>query len=202
MKSAVFVVAVSLLGSCGKAADKQPTEGSAAVGASEPKPTDTKVHFDFRVDGKTYSIAANDISSSYNDSGKTPTFKIFAGADGAPGVTLTVNKPMTGPSSTPSGSAAIEEEISQGSVSLQNFPEKNYTTNSFNTTYPEMSVPVPDAVVITEITADGKDAKLITGTFKAHTYASHSKDNKDPNDIDHDVAGSFRIRHEMTSARF
>lgn len=54
---------------------------------------------------------------------------------------------MTKPSTTPSGSPDPKMNISQGSASLQNYPEKNYTSNSFNGTYPDKSPVITDAIV-------------------------------------------------------
>ncbi len=179
---------------------KGKTEAGATTAAAETSAvTSGDLYFDYTVDGKEMHIAPGDISSNFNNTGGHPVFKIFAGADGATGVMLVVPKDMKGPSSTPSGSTSYDEQITQGSVSLQNFPEKNYTTNSFNTTYPEMSRPVADAVVISSVAADGKDAAIITGTFSAKTFGSHSKNNTDAKDTDHTVTGKFRIRHEFTS---
>ena len=138
-------------------------------------------------------------ASTYRPNGDHNELKVFAGKQGATGVSLVVPGPMTGPSTTPNGSPIVESGISQGSVSLHEFPEKGYTTNSFNATYPEMAVVVPNAVVITAIDADGKDAKIVTGTFEAKTFGSHSKGTPDPKDTDHQVKGRFRIRHEFNS---
>lgn len=168
----------------------------ATVAATAPK---GELYFNFAADGKAYEIAADDVSSTFNNFNGHPAFKIYAGADGEKGVLLTIPKDMKGPSSTPNGSKDFNDNITQGSVSLIDYPEKGYTTNSFNTVYPEMSQIIPDAVVITSIEEDGKDAKIITGTFNAKTYGSHSKNNTDTKDIDHDVKGKFRIRHVFNS---
>lgn len=159
----------------------------------------TDYYFDFTADGKEFQIAADDVSATLSNVNGHPAFKIFAGADDKTGIMLTIPKNMKSPSSTPSGSANLDESISQGSVSLLNYPQKNYTTNSFNTVYPEMSKPVADAVVITSIEADGKDAKIITGTFNVKTFGTHSNNNTDAKDTDHTVKGKFRIRHEFHS---
>lgn len=193
------MVVLLLVGCSSKA---EPTKGaagsgSAAAGAASAPAADC--YFDFTVDGTAFRVDAGDVSSTYRSVGDHAELKIFAGKSGATGISLVAIGPMTGPSSTPNGSPVIESGLSQGSVSLHEFPEKGYTTNSFNATYPEMAVVVPDAVVITSIDADGKDAKIITGTFSAKTYGTHSKGTPDPKDTDHVVKGKFRIRHEFNS---
>lgn len=174
-------------------------ESKSTTPAGDEKKTENSgaLYFDYTVDGKDMQIAAEDISASYYVTGNKKVFKIFAGKDGATSVMLVIPHDMTQPSSTPNGSKDYEQDITQGSVSLQNYPEKNYTTNSFNTTYDEMSVVVPDAVVITSSEKEGKTARIISGTFNATTYGE--KDGKDPKDSNHKVSGKFRIRHEFSS---
>lgn len=194
-----LAVVVAIASCSSKAAEPSKGTGSAApTGGTVSTPTGA-LAFEFTVDGKPFRVDAADISSTFRAVGDHAEFKVFAGAQGAPGIALTVPGPMTGPSSTPSGAPAVESGISQGSVSLQEYPEKGYTTNSFNATYPEMAVVAPDAVVITSIVADGADARIVTGTFSARTFGSHSAGTPDPKDTDHVVKGSFRIRHEFTS---
>ncbi|MEJ7601559.1 MAG: hypothetical protein WKG01_26890 [Kofleriaceae bacterium] len=194
------VLLLAVLGCSSKSAE--PDKGSGI--ATRPTAGTTKApagdrYFEFTVDGKPYTIEPGDVSSTFRSVGDHAEFKVFAGKDGATGISLVVTSPMTGPSSTPNGSTVVESGLSQGSVSLHQFPEKGYTTNSFNATYPEMAVVVPDAVVITSIDADGKDAKVVTGTFETKTYGTHSKGTPDPKDTDHVVKGKFRIRHEFSS---
>ena len=107
-------------------------------------------YFTFTIDGKEINIKSDNVSSTYNTALSKPTFKIFAGKDGEITVMLTTTADMTKPSSTPSGSANFDEQITQGSVSLQNYPEKNYVFNSFDTGSPATSTPIPNAFVITK----------------------------------------------------
>lgn len=196
-----IAVVLAAVGCSTKSAEPSKGSGSAAGGAAASA---GDRYFSFTVDGKPFSVDAGDVSSTFRAVGGHAEFKVFAGKDGATGISLVVNAPMTGPSTTPNGSPVIESGISQGSLSLHEFPDKGYTTNSFNATYPEMSVVVPDAVVITSVVADGDKAKIVTGTFDTKTYGSHSK-GTDPKDTDHVVKGKFRIRHEfnsMTGDRF
>lgn len=186
---------LAVVGCSSKSAEQTKGSGSAPGAAATPA---GDRYFTFTVDGKSFSVDPGDVSSTFRSVGGHGEFKVFAGKEDAPGISLYVISPMTGPSSTPNGSPVVESGISQGSLSLHEFPAKGYTTNSFNATYPEMSVVVPDAVVITSIVADGDKAKIVTGTFDTKTYGSHSK-GTDPNDADHVVKGKFRIRHEFSS---
>lgn len=158
-------------------------------------------YFNFTVDGKEMNFTPADVSSSYNTALKKPTFKIFAGSGyGEIALTLTTTSDMTKPSSTPSGSTDFDEQITQGSVSLQNYPEKNYVFNSFDTGAAGTSTPVPDAIVITksERVADGR---IITGTFNAKVFGGDNKKN-DPNIKDRVIKGKFRVKHIFTDAKF
>ncbi|MCP9752774.1 hypothetical protein [Ferruginibacter sp. HRS2-29] len=188
-----FAVVASLISCSGN--DKKTTDPAGATTSGERSSGD--LYFDYTVDGKPMQIAAADISASYYVTGDKKVFKIFAGKEGEPNVLLVIPHDMTQPSSTPNGSKDYDQQITQGSVSLQNYPEKNYTTNSFNTTYDEMSVVIPDAVVIISSEKEADKARIITGTFNATTYGE--KDSKDPKNTNHKVSGKFRIRHEFSS---
>ena len=157
-------------------------------------------YFIFTVDGKEITIKPDDVSTSYNNALKKPTFKILAGNYGEISVVLTTTADMTKPSSTPSGSTNFDEEITQGSVSLQNYPEKNYVFNSFDTGDAATSIPVPNAFVITksERVADGR---IFTGTFNVKVFGGDNKMN-DPNIKDRNVKGKFRIKHTFSDVKF
>jgi hypothetical protein len=187
---AAYCIAIIGVLSCNN--DKKST---ATTETASSKSND--LYFNYSVDGKEMNIAPEDITSSYYVTGNKKVFKIFAGKDGSPTVLLTIPHDMTEPSSTPNGSKDFDQEITQGSVSLQNYPEKNYTTNSFNTTYDELSVVVPDAVVVLSTEKEGNVARIISGTFNAITYGE--KDGKDPKGGNHKVTGKFKIRHEFSS---
>ena len=157
-------------------------------------------YFTFTVDGKEINIKPDDVSTSYNNALKKPTFKILAGNYGEISVVLTTTADMTKISSTPSGSADYDEQITQGSVSLQNYPEKNYVFNSFNTGDAATSIPVPNAFVITknEKVADGR---IFTGTFEVKVFGGDNKKN-DPNIKDRIVKGKFRVKHTFSDVKF
>ena len=157
-------------------------------------------YFTFTVDGKEINIKPDDVSTSYNNALKKPTFKILAGNYGEISVVLTTTADMTKASSTPSGSTDYDEQITQGSISLQNYPEKNYVFNSFDTGSVATSTPVSNAFVITknEKVADGR---IFTGTFEVKVFGGDNKKN-DPNIKDRVVKGKFRVKHTFSDVKF
>ena len=157
-------------------------------------------YFTFTIDGEEISIKPDDVSTSYNTALPKSTFKIMAGNYGEISVVLTTTADMTKPSSTPSGSTNYDEQITQGSVSLQNYPEKNYVFNSFNTGSPATSTPVLNAFVITK-TERVSDGRIITGTFNVKVFGGDNKQN-DPNIKDRMVVGKFRVKHSFSDVKF
>ncbi len=157
-------------------------------------------YFTFTIDGKEINIKPDDVSTSYNNALKKPTFKILAGNYGEISVVLTTTADMTKPSSTPSGSTNYDEQITQGSVSLQNYPEKNYVFNSFDTGSPATSIPVRNAFVITK-TERVSDGRIITGTFNVKVFGGDNKKN-DPNIKDRMVVGKFKVKHTFSEVKF
>ena len=157
-------------------------------------------YFTFTIDGKEMNIKPDDVSTSYNTALPKPTFKILAGNYGEISVVLTTTADMTKPSSTPSGSTNYDEQITQGSVSLQNYPEKNYVFNSFDTGSPATSTPVPNDFVITK-TEKVSDGRIITGTFDVKVFGGDNSKN-DPNIKDRIIKGKFRVKHTFTDVKF
>ncbi len=162
-------------------------------------------YFDFSIDGKQFSINEEDILTTYNEIPKgkevfKKVFKIMAGNYGETSLVLTIPNDMTKPSSTPSGSANLDDEISQGSVSLQGYPEKGYTFNNFEMTYPERAIVVPDAIIVTS-TERVSDGRIITGTFKTKVFGGDNSKN-DPNIKDRIIAGKFRVKHTFRDIKF
>lgn len=155
-------------------------------------------YFNFEVDGKSFSIKDENISSTYHDFNDHTEFKIFAGADGAPSLTLTITAPMNGPSTTPSGAEQPGNPISQGSVSLQNYPVKGETNNSYDFMDSNKSAPIADAIKITAIEPEGKEASFITGTIATTTVASAN----DPLKKTYRITGKFKIKHQFSGDRF
>jgi hypothetical protein len=157
-------------------------------------------YFTFTIDGKEISIKPDDVSTSYNTALPKPTFKIMAGNYGEISVVLTTTADMTKPSSTPSGSTNYDEQITQGSVSLQNYPEKNYVFNSFDKGSTATSTPIPNALVITK-TEKVSDGRIITGTFNVKVFGGDNKKN-DPNIKDRILVGKFRLKHTFSDVKF
>jgi hypothetical protein len=158
------------------------------------------LYFTFTIDGKEVSIPSEEVSTSYNTALKKPVFKIFAGEYGKINLMLATTEDVTKPSSTPSGSTNFDDEIKQGSVSLQNYPEKNYTSNSFNTNFPQSSVPIPDAIVITESKRYGDTHRIITGKINVKVFGGDATN--DPKVSDHVIVGKFRVKHEFRDLKF
>ncbi len=160
-----------------------------------------ELYFTFTIDGKeVVNIPSEEISTSYNVALKKPVFKVFAGEYGKINLLLATTEDVTKPSSTPSGSKNFDDEITQGSVSLQNYPEKNYTSNSFNTNFPESSIPVPDAIVITESKRFSDTHRIITGKINVKVFGGDATN--DPKVNDHIIVGKFRVKHEFSDVKF
>jgi hypothetical protein len=67
--------------------------------AGEVNPSDGDLYFTFTINGKNFSIANEEITTSYNDALKKPVFKILAGEYQKLSVVLTTTADMTKPSS-------------------------------------------------------------------------------------------------------
>jgi hypothetical protein len=176
------------------------TEKSTNTSETKEEVSQDDFYFVFTIDGKEINIKPDDVSTSYNASLPKPTFKIMAGNYGEISVVLTTTADMTKPSSTPSGSTNYDEQITQGSVSLQNYPEKNYVFNSFDKGSPATSTPVSNAFVITK-TEKVSDGRIITGTFNVKVFGGDNSKN-DPNIKDRMVIGKFRLKHTFSDSKF
>ncbi len=194
MKFTLYLLsAFILLGICSCAGSGERKDGTTAT-AAESK---DGYYFTYTIDGKKTEVPQDAISASLNTSGAIPIFKIFAGNYGETSIVLTIPNGVAAPSVTPSGSADKTLDILQGSVSLQSYPEKGYTTNSFDYIYPDKTPVKNDAITITASEPEGDKARIITGKFSATTYGDFS--GTDPKSTNHVVEGSFRIRHEFSS---
>jgi hypothetical protein len=193
--SALFILATIF--SCNSSSKNTSQNKEKATDNSSQK---QEFYFEFTIDGKAYSIPVEEVSTTYNDALKKPVFKIMAGEYGKINVLLATTESVTGPSSTPSGSENFDDEIKQGSVSLQNFPEKNYTSNSYNMGTPASMVITPNAITITKSTRYGDTHRVIEGTFNTKVYGGEA--GTDKNVADRHLAGSFRLKHEFTSVKF
>ncbi len=190
MRKSILFVGMLVMGllSCNNTASKSESQASNAT------PIADKFYFEFVVDGKTITINPSDITTSYHVTSKDTVFKILAGAYQAVTLVLTIPHDMSKPSSTPSGSSNYDLQITQGSVSLQNYPEKNLTFNSFDTGDPTTAIEVPDALVILSSEKVGKEYRIITGTIRVKLFGGDNKSN-DPAIRDRDITGKFRIQH-------
>ncbi|MGL4631006.1 MAG: hypothetical protein ACRCVT_07350 [Leadbetterella sp.] len=161
---------------------------------------DEKFYFTITIDGKEeVNFPPNEVTTSYTIINK-PVFKVFAGEYSKINLMLTTAQDVSKACSTPSGSTNLDDEITQGSVSLQNYPEKGYTSNSFAVNFPEASTPIPNAIVITESKRFGDSHRIITGTINVKVFGGD--DRNDPKVKDHTIAGKFRIKHEFKGVVF
>ena len=175
------------------------TTGSALKTSDEEKLSflgKQSFYFDYILDGKEMHVNADEIVSTYYPD-KNKTFTVYAGKDDSVLVLLTVGRDIRKPSVTPSGSANPKMNIPMGSVSLQDYPEKNNESHSYNSTSPEGTPVIADAIVITGSQKEGDTARIITGSFHAKTYRG-SKETGDEY-TEHVIKGKFRIRHEFHS---
>lgn len=190
-----FFILISIF-SCNSSAHK--SDEKATETASES--TGDDFYFSFTIDGKLVNIPAEEVSTTYNTALKKPVFKIMAGEYGKINLLLATTESVTGPSTTPSGSTNFEDEIKQGSVSLQNYPVKNYTSNSYNMGTPNSMIISPNAITITKSTRVGDKYRIIEGTFNAKVFGGEA--GSDKNVSDHLVVGKFRLKHEFSDVKF
>jgi hypothetical protein len=193
--SAIFLL--SAIFSCNSTTKNGNTTSENNIDDSAQK---QEFYFTFNIDGKDYSIPAEEVSTSYNNALKKPVFKIIAGEFGEINVLLATTESVVGPSSTPSGSVNFEDEIKQGSVSLQNFPVKNYTSNSYNMSTPNSMVITPNAITITKSTRFKDEYRIIEGTFNTTVFGGEA--GTDKNVADHKISGKFRLKHEFSGVKF
>lgn len=170
--------------------------GIILLGACTNSPKNTKTtggsdtYFEFSVDGKTFTVSDDDVTTSYNKFGNKTEFKIFAGEN--PSLTLTIPNDMSKPSSTASG-GAVGTAIAQGSVSLQNYPDASHTFNSFDYMANPPQTPVADAIVITASELIGTEGRLISGTINVTTVPD--SDNNAPANKPYKIVGKFKVKH-------
>ncbi len=196
-KILVVLFAATTLFACNNTTSDKTTDSKTTNSETSGLANTGDLYFDYTLDGKEMHVDAADIMSTYRANNTDTVFNIHAGKEDGTTLLLTVPHDMTKPSTTPSGSPDYKMNITQGSASLQNYPEKNYTSNSFNSTYPEKSPVIPDAIVITSTEKQGEEARIITGTFNIKTYGENKE--MDPKQTDHVIKGKFRIKHEFSS---
>ena len=151
--------------------------------------------FEFTVDGKAFTVDKEDVLTSYNEFGKLKEFKIFAGKDGATTLAITIPNDMSMPSSTPSGVDEAGNTISQGSVSLQGYPEKGDTHNNYDFMANPPLPAVADAVVVSSSEKIGEEGRLISGTINTKTVP-------DASGKQYSITGKFRVKHTFSGLKF
>jgi hypothetical protein len=152
-------------------------------------------YFNYSIDGTNYKVAEDDILTTYNEFSATQKeFKIFAGKDQERSLVLTIISDMSKPSTTPNGSAEPGNALSHGSVSLQNFPEKGFTFNSYDFLLNPKPAVIPNAITITKSEAFEDNGRIITGTIDAIVRGGENKQN-DPKIKDYTIKGNFRVKH-------
>lgn len=159
--------------------------------------SDTNNYFEFSVDGKNFTVNQQDVLTTYNEFGSIKEFKIFAGKEGEPSLTLTIPNDMSKASSTPSGSSEAGNNISQGSVSLQGYPQKADVFNNFDFMANPPLQPVADAIVITNSEKIGEEGRRITGTINTKTVADASSAGKQ-----YTITGKFKVEHKFNGLKF
>ncbi len=161
-----------------------------------------ELYFDYSIDGKEISLDTTDILTSYNEFSTTDReFKLFAGKDEGPSLVLTLTADMSKPSHTDNGSSEAGNKISQGSVSLQNYPSKGLTFNSYDFLLNPKPIVIPDAIVITNSEKVGETARILTGTINVIVRGGENKEN-DPSIKDYVIKGKFCIKHEFKGLKF
>ncbi len=160
-----------------------------------------EIYFDFSIDGKEFHLTEADILTSYNEFGADKEFKIFAGKDGGPNLVLNLVSDMSKPSNTPNGTPQSSDKLGQGSVSLQNYPTKGLTFNSYDYLLNPKPQVIPDAIVITNSEKVGDKGRIITGTINVIVRGGENKQNE-PAIKDYVIKGKFKIMHEFKGLPF
>lgn len=161
-----------------------------------------ELYFNYSIDGKEISLDSNDILTTYNEfSASDREFKIFAGKEAGPNLLLTLVADMSKPSSTANGSPNAGDKLGQGSVSLQNYPTKGLTFNSYDFLLNPKPAVIPDAIVITSSEKIGEIGRIISGTINVTVRGGENKQN-DPAIKDYVIKGKFRIKHEFKGLQF
>ena len=153
------------------------------------------LYFNYSIDGKNFKVGEDDILTTYNEfSPSQKEFKIFAGKDHERSLVLTIISDMSKPSTTPNGSHEPGNTLSQGSVSLQNYPEKGLTFNSYDFLLNPKPMIIPNAITITKSEAFEDKGRIITGSINVIVRGGENKQN-DPKIKDYVIKGNFRVKH-------
>lgn len=196
--SVVVLLSLCILFGCNSknAADSDNSTNQSANAAQEG------LYFEYSIDGKEFSLDTTDILTSYNEFSATDReFKVFAGKESGPNLVLTLTADLSKPSSTANGAAEAGDKLSQGSVSLQNYPSKGFTFNSYDYLLNPKPTVIPDAIVVTKSEKVGEVARILTGTINVIVRGGENKQN-DPAIKDYVIKGKFRIKHEFKGLKF
>ncbi len=189
MTKILFLSAFVLLAACGKN-DQQTTDATTSA-ASETVNSDAEF-FAFELDGKPMQIAPADISSSFYPSGE---LKIYAGADRAMSVILTIPEIEKCPCSVPAGALDAASPIGQGSISLQSYPHPHNGLNSWYVG--QAGVPSESAIEITAIGPVQNGGRMISGRFNVLILKTESNGDG-PENKDYQISGGrFQIKHDV-----
>lgn len=189
-KTGLMLIAVTLLVVACK--DKS-TSGENSKTTVEDKAESGDEYFTYTAEGKNFSVAPEDISTSYRNTDSS--FRIFAGKDQETSLTLTIPNIFQCPCSVASGSLVPGDDLSQGSVSFQHYPAKGYTFNNYYIGEDVRSQPVADAIKITSVGSEKDGYRYITGEINTTVLKSRNE-STDPADKDYKITGKFRIRHD------
>lgn len=181
--------AIAMLG-CGNSTTSTSATGAAAT---SDRATPGGEYFTFNLDGKPMSVPAEDVSTSYYETDST--FKVFAGKDQEMSIVLTVPKVDICPCTIPAGSAEPGHILTQGSVSLLNYPQRPLGFNSWYLTMHD--APPADAIRITDLGAPKDGYRYVAGTFKARVLKTETNGDS-PDNRDHEITdGKFRVKHDL-----
>ena len=196
MKPLILLPALVLaLCACGAA----PPEGAAApdgnaraVAAATPD-TSADTYFSYVIDGERYDVAEDDVLTSVWPDG---TFKVYAGADRARSIALTIPDIANCPCSVPAGSIVPSDMLAQGSVSLQNHPAPGHGLNNWY--MGQSGTPPSAAITVTDIGAVQQRTRYVTGTFSTTVLKTESNGDG-PENRDYVITdGRFRVRHTVS----
>ena len=186
----IFCLCIAvLLSSC---QDSTSGNDGASVGATGNSTSivssDSDAYFRFAIDGKAMQIPISDIITPAKYDG---SFQVFAGPDRQMSIVLTVPNIAQCPCVVPAGSNDTSSTISQGSVSLQHFPNPG---NGLNNWYSGLDgVPPARAVEITKIEKQSDGSRWVTGLFSTTVLKTQSNGDG-PENHDYVISdGQFRL---------
>lgn len=197
----IATACVLALSACGKKDEATPPAPTTASTTPPPAATplaaaSTDTYFSFVVDGRKIEIAADDVTTSYQDA--DGSFKVFAGPDRKTSITLTVPNAKQCPCVVPAGSTEPASVINQGSVSLQHYPNPG---NGLNNWYlGRAGTPPASAISITDVGTVDKGYRYVTGAF-ATTVLKTESNGAGPENRDYAITeGRFRLKHKSGGA--